>query len=113
MRVIFMRARPGVGPSASVSMPRSVQDPGLRSSVTVSVVEAAGRSAVVLGGEAARRVGLDVVDLTVGGGDVTEGVEALPVPDLHGTAGWAGGQAAAPAAVEDPRRTAHNNTFHP
>src|SRR5438270_10030021 len=55
----------------------------LRSSVALPVVEAARRAAVGLGGLPAGRVGNDVVDLAVLGGEVTELMEALAVPELH------------------------------
>src|SRR5436309_4231459 len=77
-------------------------DRGLRSSVATAVVEAASQSPVVLGGQSAGGPGLDVVDLTVVGGNVAELVEALAVSDLHGPAGGAGKQPALLAHVDDP-----------
>ena len=55
----------------------------LRSSVALSVVEGACGAAVVLGGLPAGRVGHDMVDLAVLGGQVAELLEALPVAELH------------------------------
>jgi len=47
-------------------------------------MEPASRPAVGLGRGPTGGPWLDVVDVTVGGGDVAELVEALPVPQLHG-----------------------------
>ena len=69
--------------------------------VAVAVVEAAGGSAVGLGGGAAEGPGLDVVDLAVLSRCVAEVVEALLTGDFGGSSGGAGEDAAVDPDVDD------------
>src|ERR1700722_18846315 len=62
----------------------------LVSLVAQAVVEAAEQPAVVLGGEPARGIGLDVVDLAVVCGLVAMGMGADAVTQLYGSSGAAG-----------------------
>jgi hypothetical protein len=70
-----------------------------------------GGAAVGLGGLTAGRIGDDVVDLAVLGGEIAEGVEAFPVPELHRPAGGAGEEPPLHAHVDDAGGPVEHDAF--
>src|SRR5262245_31386737 len=81
--------------------------------MAVAVVVASSGAAVVVGGEAAGGVGLDVVDLGVVGGDVAELVEALSIAHFDGATGGAGEDPSADADVLDPVGAVEHDPLDP
>ena len=70
--------------------------------MVAAVVERALALAVLLDGEAAFFVGLDVVDLALISGPIARDVRALTIADLHGSAGRAGEEALSNPDIDHP-----------